>query len=185
MVKTATKLSSRKIVESKSMASSTSVPKSKQAVLRVAKLPSEYSEKEIRAFFSQFGGIRKLRLSRSTRTARSRCYAFIQMELPEVAQIAAEATNNYFIGGKPISVEVMNPEAVLPGLFKGCNKKFVDMRLARGCEIRKSHNKFTHSLVDKSKLKKDEARKAKMASVGVEYEFTRRVVKRVPKPQAV
>ena len=178
---TATRLSSRTLTEKKASSTVARVSKNKQAVLKVGGLPSEFSEKEVRAFFAQFGTIRKMRLSRSTRTARSRCFAFVQMELPEVAAIAAEATNNYFIGGKPISVVVMSPESVMPSTFKGCNKKFVDRRLAQGAEIRKSHNKFTHSSFDDSKLKKDEARKAKLASAGVEYEFTRRVVTRVSK----
>ena len=181
----ATRLSSRTISEKKVSPATPRISKNKQAVLKVGGLPSEFSEKEIRAFFSQFGTIRKLRLSRSTRTARSRCFAFVQMELPEVAVIAAEATNNYFIGGKPISVVVMNPEAVMSSTFKGFNKKFVDRRLSHETEIRKNHNKFTHSLVDVSKLKKDEARKSKLASVGIDYDFTRKVVKRAPKSQVV
>ena len=171
-----TKLSSRKTPEKKIAPRKES--KKTLAVLRVAGLPHEFSEKEVRAFFGQFGTIFKLRLSRSKRTARSKGYAFIQFEMPEVAKIVAEATNNYFIGGKPIRVEHMSPENVWPDLFKGHNKVFKDLRLSRGASRRKAHNSKPRGFMDESKIAGDEARAAKLAQAGVEYEFVRTRVKR-------
>ena len=175
------KLSSRKISNKKrsNTTNPATVSEKKKAVLHVSHLPTEYSEKEIRAFFGQFGKILKLRLSRSKKTARSRGYAYIQYEIPEIAQVAADATNNYFIGGRPILVEVMNHEAILPGLFKGANKKFKDYTLSRESVNRKGHNKKSHECFEVSKLESDEARSSKLAEAGVEYEFTRKVIKKV------
>lgn len=173
------KLSSRKVPASKK--TTPVVPRvsaKKQAVLNVSHLPPEYTEKELRAFFAQFGRVTKLRLSRSKKTARSRGYAYVQFDTPEVAKIAAEATNNYFIGGQPILVELMSHEAVLPGLFRGCSRHFTDLRPMREAINRKGHNGKTHSLLDATKLKADAARASKLAEAGIEYDFTRKVVKK-------
>ena len=183
MVVAATKLSSRKVPEKKHTAPKT--PKGKQAVLHVSQLPIEYTEKELRTFFCQFGRVTKLRLSRSNKTARSRGYAYIQYELPELAKIAAEATNNYFIGGKPIRVEHMNPEAVLPELFKGCKKTKIDPRPRRFATLRKGHNSKTHSIAQEETLKKDQTRASKLAAAGIDYDFTRRVITKVKKTSVV
>jgi len=177
-----TKLSSRKTPEKKT--SSTKASKKNLAVVRVGGLPHEFSEKEVRAFFGQFGTIFKLRLSRSKRTARSKGYAFIQFELPEVAKIVADATNNYFIGGKPIRVEHMDPESVWPELFNGHNRKFRDLRPSRSASLRKGHNSKAHGFVDAGKITRDEARSKKLAQAGVEYDFVRtKVNKDISKPK--
>jgi len=176
------KMSSRKSPAKKTPAKKES--KKNLAVVRVAGLPHEFSEREVRAFFGQFGAVYKLRLSRSKRTARSKGYAFIQFELPEVAEIVANATNNYFIGGKPIRVEHMNPDSVWPELFKGHDKKFRDLRQSRSASIRKGHNANPHGFVDESKIQKDEARAKKLSQAGIEYEFVRtRVNKVISKPK--
>jgi nucleolar protein 15 len=175
------KLSSRKISNKKrtNPVRKDTVTDKKKSVLHVSHLPSEYSEKELRAFFGQFGKILKLRLSRSKKTARSRGYGYIQYEMPEIARLAAEATNNYFIGGKPILVEVINHEAVLPGLFRGANKKFKDFTLSRESVNRKGHNKKSHASFDSSKLEEDQVRSNRLADAGIEYDFTRKLVKKV------
>ena len=178
------KLSSRKITKKAKVShESTAISPKKQSVIHISRLPHEYTERELRAFFGQFGKILKLRLSRSPKTARSRGYGYIQFELPEVARIAAEATNNYFIAGRPIRVEVMNPEAVLPGLFLGAHHKLVDPMKRRAAVVRKGHNKMTHAISTTRVLKRDTARTAKLAAAGVEYEFVRRVITKRPKPQ--
>ena len=181
----APKLSSRKVTESKKQPASAAVKaaRKKESIIHISHLPAEYSEKEMRSFFGQFGTILKLRLSRSKKTARSRGYGYIQFELPEVAKIAVEATNNYFIGGRPILVESMAPEAVLPDLFKGCSRKFLDARPNREKLVRQNHNSHTHSHSTKVKLVKDDTRSAKLAAAGVEYKFVRKVVTKVNKPK--
>jgi nucleolar protein 15 len=168
------KLSSRKVVEKKKV--QPTVPNSARGVVHISKLPHEFGESELRKFYGQFGTISKLRLSRSTRTARSRGYAYIRFQLPEVAKIAVEATHNYIIAGKPIMAEVIEPEAVHPELFKGHNRKFIDRRLIVGSQIRKKHNSKRHMTLGESTLEKDSERRSKLEEAGVEYEYTRKVV---------
>jgi len=42
-------------------------------------------------YFSQFGAITRLRVSRNKKTAKARSYGFIEFASPDVAAIAAEA----------------------------------------------------------------------------------------------
>merc|ERR1712228_160131 len=55
-------------------------------------VPHGFYEKEMRAFFSQFGVVTRLRLSRSKRTGRSKGYAFLEFRHEEVAKVAADKT---------------------------------------------------------------------------------------------
>ena len=174
------KLSSRKVPEKRiTKPDANKTPKTKESVLAFHRVPHEFAEKEIRAFFGQFGDIRKLRLSRSKKTGNSRGYGYIQYVLPEVAKIAAEATNNYFIAGKPIRTEVLNPEAVHKGLFKGAPPG--NHALRRSAAVRKSHNSKVHGRLNAKALEKDAARAEKLASMGIEYEIERRVVEETVK----
>ena len=63
-------------------------------------IPHGFYEQEMRRYFSQFGAVKTLRLSRSRRTGRSRGYAFVKFECAEVAEIAADTMNNYLMYGR-------------------------------------------------------------------------------------
>ena len=48
-------------------------------------------------FFSQFGKLTRVRLSRNKKTGKAKHYAFLEFQYPEVAEVAAEAMNGYFL----------------------------------------------------------------------------------------
>src|SRR4051812_45073350 len=48
-------------------------------------------------YFSQFGTVNRLRLSRNKKTGRSKHYAFIEFMSEEVAKIVAETMDNYLL----------------------------------------------------------------------------------------
>jgi nucleolar protein 15 len=48
-------------------------------------------------FFSQFGTVTEVRVSRSKKTGKAKHYAFMEFQYPDVAKIAAEAMNNYMM----------------------------------------------------------------------------------------
>ena len=54
-----------------------SAASTRQGIVYLGHLPKGLEEKELRTYFDQFGKIKKVRLSRSKKTARSRGYAFI------------------------------------------------------------------------------------------------------------
>lgn len=74
-------------------------------------------------YFSQFGRVSKVRVSRSKRTTASRGYAFLQFHHPEVAEIAAEAMNGYMMFGQKLQCQVVPTDKQHPALFKGANRK--------------------------------------------------------------
>ena len=71
-------------------------------------IPHGFYEGEMHRYFSQFGKVLKLRLSRSHRSGRSRGYAFIRFQCEEVAKIAAESMNNYLMYGKLLKCRVVS-----------------------------------------------------------------------------
>ena len=89
-------------------------------------IPHGFYEKEMEGFFSQFGVVTNLRLSRSKRTGASKCYAFIEFGDAETASIAAKTMDKYLMHGKQLVAHVVPPEtASRPKLFKGADKPFL------------------------------------------------------------
>lgn len=54
----------------------------------------------MQGYFSQFGDVKQLRLSRNKKTGASKHYAFIEFESEDVAKIVAETMDNYLLFGK-------------------------------------------------------------------------------------
>ena len=90
-------------------------------------------------FFSQFGKVKNLRVSRNKKTGKSKHYAFIEFHYPEVAQIAAESMNNYLMFGQILVTKVLKPSQVHPDTFKGANRTF--KRIPWQKLARQGHNK--------------------------------------------
>lgn len=94
----------------------------------------------MKKYFSQFGTVLRLRLSRNKKTGASKHYAFIEFANGEVAEIVAKTMHNYLMFGHILQCRVVPSEQVHPELFKGANERFkVDPRnqkeraaLARG-----------------------------------------------------
>lgn len=78
----------------------------------------------MRAYFSQFGTITRLRLSRNRKTGRSKHYAFIEFESSEVAKIVADTMDKYLLFGHILKCKFAAPEELHPEVWKGANKRF-------------------------------------------------------------
>lgn len=76
------------------------------------------------AYFSQFGTITRLRLSRNRKTGRSKHYAFIEFESAEVAKIVANTMDKYLLFGHILKCKFAAPEKIHPEVWKGANKRF-------------------------------------------------------------
>ena len=61
-------------------------PKNRGSVY-ISHVPHGFYEKQMRAFFSQFGTVTNLRLGRSKKTGKSRGYAFVEFKFMEVAKV--------------------------------------------------------------------------------------------------
>lgn len=78
----------------------------------------------MREFFSQFGQVTRLKLSRSKKTGGSKGYAFIEFRHEEVAKVVAATMNNYLMFIRLLKCEFIPEEKVHPETFKGSNRKF-------------------------------------------------------------
>ena len=83
---------------------------SKRGRLYVGNLPFGFYHEALKEYFSQFGKVTKVRVERSKRTGGFKGYAFVEFENTEVAQIAADATNNYIIDKKILKARCITPE---------------------------------------------------------------------------
>jgi len=93
-------------------------------VVYLGHIPHGFYEKEMRAFFSQFGSVTRLRLSRSTRTGGSKGYAFIEFKHEEVAKVAADTMNNYLMYRQLLKCEFIPAEKVHPETFRNSHRPF-------------------------------------------------------------
>mmetsp|Transcript_24240 Transcript_24240/g.95441 ORF Transcript_24240/g.95441 Transcript_24240/m.95441 type:complete len:101 (-) Transcript_24240:3035-3337(-) len=82
------------------------------AVVYVGHIPHGFYEDQMREYFSQYGKVERVKLSRSKKTGRSKGYGFIEFESNSVASIAAQSMNGYLMFGQVLDVHVVEPEKV-------------------------------------------------------------------------
>lgn len=95
----------------------------RRGVLYIKHLPHGFFEEQLRGYFSQFGAITRLRLARSSKTLGSKGYAFIEFRYPEVAEIAADAMNNYLMFKNIIKTRFIPPSDIKHDYFRSGVKK--------------------------------------------------------------
>ncbi|KAE8145282.1 hypothetical protein BDV25DRAFT_74034 [Aspergillus avenaceus] len=90
----------------------------------VGRIPHGFYEHQMRAYFSQFGDITRLRLSRNKFTGRSKHYAFIEFASTSVAKIVAGTMDNYLMYGHILKCKYVPQEQLHPEIWKGANRRF-------------------------------------------------------------
>jgi nucleolar protein 15 len=127
----------------------------------------------MKAYFSQFGEITKLRLSRNRLTGRSKHYAFIEFSSTTVAKIVADTMDNYLMYGHIVKCKFVPKEQLHPEIWKGANRRFKvtpwnrieKKRLAKG----KTREQWSKSI--ESEQKKREAKVNKLKALGYELDL--------------
>jgi nucleolar protein 15 len=157
-------------------------PVEPRGVVYVGHIPEGFAEPQMRKFFSQFGKVTRLRISRSKKNARSKGYGFIEFEEESVAEIVAKTMHKYLLFGKTLQCHLMEKSKQHPMLFKGFKKKFLNFTNARRKKFRATHNDRPKREVDgqelpcqttrQAKRKKQSIQKLKgvLANLGVEYD---------------
>ncbi|KAG2428870.1 hypothetical protein HYH02_014193 [Chlamydomonas schloesseri] len=142
-------------------------------VIYVGHIPHGFFEKQMLGYFSQFGKVTRVRLSRSKRTGNSKGYAFIEFQHPEVARVAAEAMDGYFLFKQRLTCKLMPPARVHPMLFNGANRKF--KVIPRRTVERKRHEKERTPKEQAARIAKlirrDKLRQKKIREAGMDYEY--------------
>lgn len=144
-------------------------------VVYVGRLPHGFYEAELRAYFSQFGSLSRLRISRNPRTGASRHYGFIEFEHPEVAQVVVETMHNYLLFGHLLQVKLVNE--VHEECFVGASKKFVKIPWRRIAS--RAHEQRDRSKTDGLERVKGRLDKAKERAqqAGIDYDFAQIYIK--------
>lgn len=144
-----------------------------RGVVYLGHIPHGFYEDQMQGFFSQFGDISRLRLSRSKKTGRSRHYAFIQFKEPAVASVVADTMNGYILEGRHLVCKVIAPSRVHDRMFAGADKKF---RMIPWRTVAKRRHNAKHDPVTRKKklehlMRRDNAKRKQLAAMGIDYEF--------------
>ncbi|KAI8463951.1 MAG: hypothetical protein J3K34DRAFT_442052 [Monoraphidium minutum] len=142
-------------------------------VVYIGHLPHGFYEDQLLGFFSQFGHLTRVRVSRSKRTGRAKHYAFLEFGIPEVAAIAAGAMDGHFMFAQRLSVRCLKRGEVRPDLFKGANRKFkqVPWRKIEAERHNKERTPQEHARRVASLLRRDRKRRDRIAEAGIDYEY--------------
>ncbi|EPQ52857.1 hypothetical protein GLOTRDRAFT_140451 [Gloeophyllum trabeum ATCC 11539] len=148
-------------------------PTEDRGVIYIGRLPHGFYEDQMRGYFSQFGAVTRLRLSRNKKTGRSKHYAFVEFASSEVAKIVADTMNNYLLLGHILQCRVIPKEEVHPELWVGANRKW--RVVPRDRIARVQHNKprtpEEQEKAERRLLSRQDAKKRKLQELGIKYDL--------------
>jgi nucleolar protein 15 len=141
-------------------------------VLYIGRIPHGFYEKEMEAYFGQFGTVKRLRIARNKKTGKSRHFGYIEFESPEVAKIVADTMHNYLLFEHLLQVFVVPSEHVHPRLWKGFNYRY---KPVDSLQIERERHDKERTLAEHRKLidrvmKRDQKRRKRIEAAGIEYE---------------
>ncbi|TKX18507.1 RNA recognition motif-containing protein 2 [Elsinoe australis] len=148
-------------------------PDSTPGTIYIGRIPHGFYEPQMKAYFSQFGTVSRLRLSRNKLTGRPKHYGFIEFESGAVADIAAKTMDKYLMFGHILQVRRLRDEEVHPELWKGAGRRFNPMprnKLERGLLERGTGRKGWEKRVKKEE-KRRKSKADKLKEMGYEFEM--------------
>lgn len=154
-------------------------------VIYIGRIPHGFYEHEMRQYFTQFGVINKLRLSRNKQTGASKHFAFVEFAEASTADIVAKTMDNYLLFGHILKCRTIPKEQVREDLFKGSNKRFkkVPWNKMAGLALEKPQSE---SAWEKKVAREQEKRAKKAAALkAIGYEFEAPGIKDVPPPAEI
>ncbi|CAN2389099.1 Nucleolar protein interacting with the FHA domain of MKI67, partial [Pristimantis euphronides] len=140
-------------------------------VLYIGHIHRALYEPQLREYFSQFGTVTRLRLSRSKKTGGSKGYAFVEYECDEVAKIVADTMNNYLFCERLLKCELMDPEKVHPRLFVGCNSTFKKPSQPAVKRYNKKRSFEQGQKMISGLLTKEKKLRKRLTEKGIDYDF--------------
>jgi len=144
-----------------------------RGVIYLGHLPDGFTERTLRKFFGQFGKVTRWRLAKNKKTGRTRHYGFVEFLEVEVAKIVAETMNGYMMFGRTLVCSYVEHEKVHPKTFDSFGKKikvipFKDIALRKQ---NKTRTAAQQQIRQKRLFTADKKRKAKLAALGIDYEY--------------
>ena len=161
-------------------------------VVYVGRIPHGFYEHEMRQYFSQFGEINRLRLSRNKKTGASRHWAFVEFRSAAVAGIVAETMNNYLLFEHILKCSVVPQEQLHEDVWKGADKRFKSVPWNK-MEGKKHEVPVSKEHWDRRISNEEERRESKQdktKSIGYEFEApklkgTRDLIKSITEGETV
>lgn len=155
-------------------------PAAETGVVYLGRIPHGFYEDQMRAYFSQFGDISRVRLSRNKKTGRSKRYGFIEFASGPVAQIVAETMDNYLLMGHILTCKVIPKDEVHPELWIGANRKWrvVPAYRLSQAQHNKPRSEGQQLAAERRLLSRQASRKRKLAEAGIIYDFDKVEYKR-------
>lgn len=152
--------------------------------LYIGRLPHGFCEQEIHGYFSQFGQVSRVRVSRNPKSGASKHYAYVEFFHAEVARIVSETMNNYLLFGHLLQVQVVPESKLHAELFKGANRKFAKIPWAKIAAKKFNSRREGQSEEDRAKevaeaKKRIEKIKEKCGAAGIDYDFDSVVTKKI------
>ncbi|KAG4305137.1 hypothetical protein PORY_001307 [Pneumocystis oryctolagi] len=142
-------------------------------VIYLGRIPHGFYELEMKNYFKQFGAVTRIKLSRNRKTGKSKHYAFIEFESPDVAKIVAKTMNNYLLFGHILKCSVIPQDKVHESMFIGSNKRFKPIPWSKITKKRHEEPKTTQQWITLQK-KKDNRLKKKillLKKLGINYQY--------------
>ena len=154
----------------------------KPGVVYIGRIPHGFYEHEMRQYFSQFGAINRLRLSRNKRTGASKHFAFVEFAEESTAEVVAKTMDNYLLFGHVLRCKIVPPERVHKDLWKGANRRFKKVPWSK--MLSKELAKPVTQAGWERRVRKENQRRAakaeKLKELG--YEFEAPALKDIPAP---
>ncbi|KAI0542114.1 hypothetical protein GGR58DRAFT_454032 [Xylaria digitata] len=141
-------------------------------VVYIGRIPRGFYEHQMRDYFSQFGQVNKIRMSRNKATGQSKHFAFIEFAELGVAEIVAKTMDNYLLAGHILKVKMVPKSQVHEKLWVGANRRFkqIPWNKIAGNKLKKplSESAWTEK-ISKEEAKRNERAK-KLLELGYEFE---------------
>eukprot|EP00579_Thalassiosira_antarctica_P006057 CAMPEP_0201883936 /NCGR_PEP_ID=MMETSP0902-20130614/16315_1 /ASSEMBLY_ACC=CAM_ASM_000551 /TAXON_ID=420261 /ORGANISM="Thalassiosira antarctica, Strain CCMP982" /LENGTH=308 /DNA_ID=CAMNT_0048412805 /DNA_START=60 /DNA_END=986 /DNA_ORIENTATION=+ len=142
-------------------------------VIYLGHLPVGFEEREITVFLNQFGNVKRCRVSRSTKTGRSRGYAFVEFADEEVAGIVAGTMSGYFLLEKRMVCHILPNDKVHELMFakpKRVSSKSDRQKKARA-EVNKRRSADALKGITAKLVQREEMKHKKLAALGIDYGY--------------
>ncbi|KAI1093772.1 hypothetical protein F5B19DRAFT_104071 [Rostrohypoxylon terebratum] len=158
--------------ESKELLKSSKSGNGEHGIVYIGRLPHGFYEHEMKSYFSQFGTIERLRMSRNKKTGASKHFAFIEFTEAPVAEVVAKTMDNYLLFGRILKVKIIPKSQVHEDLWKGSNRRFkkVPWNKMAGNNLKKPLSESTWTQKIAIEEKKRSERTKKLQEIGYEFE---------------
>ncbi|KAI0806454.1 hypothetical protein GGR55DRAFT_652732 [Xylaria sp. FL0064] len=145
---------------------------SEPGVVYIGRIPRGFYEHQMREYFSQFGQVNKIRMSRNKATGQSKHFAFIEFAELGVAEIVAKTMDNYLLAGHILKVKMVPKSQVHEKLWVGANRRFkkIPWNKMAGNRLKKPLSESAWiEKISKEEAKRNERAK-KLLELGYEFE---------------